>query len=331
VPDVYAPFTTATMVEGSWFRDRGYTEPDGVPGPPAATVGAGDLPLTSNGLTLSLGLGRAHVRGAYYERTGTAATLTVPANTNATNSRVDRVVIRRDLTARTVTPLLLQGTAAGTPVPPALTQVENGVWDMPCHRVTVPPASGTTLTLVDERPWIDPASGQLIGYGAGSPVRPTTGLYDGMRLFEADTDRWIERRNGVWRLASVERDYEQGISNLKWAGTSYGWVAGMGAKIVQPADGLYREWLATINSGQINNAPAWVRMRQDLAAGGGRAAVTYYYPNTNGWRIPAGGQVGWGAGGYILGDQQSTWFLEAYAEVSQAPDVVIPSLSLLWD
>jgi hypothetical protein len=163
VPDASGPFDTASFGQGPWFRDRGYLEPSGLPGPPAATTAAGDLPLSVNGLTVSVGLGRAHVRGAYYERTGTAWTATVAANTNPTLNRVDRIVLRRDLTAKTVVPVMLQGTPAATPTATALTQVENGVWEQPLYQFTVPANSGTTLAnIVDERRWIDPGTGRLV-------------------------------------------------------------------------------------------------------------------------------------------------------------------------
>lgn len=161
MPDVSGPFDTASFLQAQWFRDRGYLDPSGVYGTPAATAAAGDLGLTLNGLTSSLTLGRAHVRGAYYERTGTTSDYTHPANTAGT-VRIDRVVLRRSLTAKTVVPAVVQGTAgAGLP---ALTQVEDGVWEQPLHAVTVPINSGTVLTVADERSWIDPATGETVAW-----------------------------------------------------------------------------------------------------------------------------------------------------------------------
>jgi hypothetical protein len=60
-------------------------------------------------------------------------------------------VLRRDLTAKTVVPTYLQGTAAATPADPAVTQVEDGVWDLPLFRVQAPPSSGTPLVVTDLR------------------------------------------------------------------------------------------------------------------------------------------------------------------------------------
>ncbi len=161
MPDEFGPFDDQNYAQGRWFRDRGWVEPSGVVGVAAANAAAGDLGLTTNGLTSSLGLGRAHVRGAGYERTGAAWTYTHPTNTNV-NPRIDRVVLRRDLAAKTVTPAVIQGTPAVSPSAPALTRVEDGAWDLPLHRVTVPANSGTVLSVFDERAWIDPDTGALV-------------------------------------------------------------------------------------------------------------------------------------------------------------------------
>lgn len=162
MPDVSGPFDGATFAQAPYYRDRGYLEPSGVQGPPATTAAGGDLGLTAAGFALTMALGRAHVRGAAYERTGTAWTNTVAANTSAAGPRNDLLVLRRDLTAKTVTPTYLSGTAAATPTDPALTQVENGQWDMPLFRVQAPPSSGTPLVITDLRRWIDPNTAQLV-------------------------------------------------------------------------------------------------------------------------------------------------------------------------
>src|SRR4051794_10118583 len=122
MPDLYGPFTGQTWLQGGWFRDAWARTRSGVFGTTFGTPGAGDLALTVAGLTATIGLGRAHVRGASYERTGTAWSYTAPANT-AAQARVDRIVLRRDLTAGTVLPTALQGTPAASPAAPALTQV----------------------------------------------------------------------------------------------------------------------------------------------------------------------------------------------------------------
>lgn len=161
MPDLAGPFDASTFAQAQYYRDRGYLEPSGVYGQPAATAAGGDLGLTAAGFGLTLGLGRAHVRGAAYERTGTAWTDTVPANTSGLGPRNDLIVLRRSLTAKTIVPARLQGTAAATPVDPSLTLVEDGVWEMPLFRVAAPASSGTPLVVTDLRRWLNPAGGGL--------------------------------------------------------------------------------------------------------------------------------------------------------------------------
>jgi hypothetical protein len=162
MPDLAGPFDASTFAQAQFYRDRGYLEPSGVQGLPAATPAAGDLGLTAAGFALTLGLGRARVRGAAYERTGSAWTLTVPANTSSAGPRNDLLVLRRDLTAKTVVPTYLQGVAAASPADPAVTQVEDGVWDERLFRVQAPASSGTPLVITDLR--------RFLGSGDVGPV-----------------------------------------------------------------------------------------------------------------------------------------------------------------
>jgi hypothetical protein len=173
MPDVSGPFSGTAFLQGPWYRDKGYTEPSGVQGVPQNTAAAGDLGLTTNGLTVTMALGRAHVRGAYYERTGTAASFTLNTNTSTAGPRIDRLVLRRDLTAGTVTPTIVQGTAGASPTAPALIQVEDGVWDEPLFRLSVPANSGTTVTVADERRWV--SSGVRLGPQISGTLARTDG------------------------------------------------------------------------------------------------------------------------------------------------------------
>lgn len=154
MPDLAGPFDASTFAQAQFYRDRGYLEPSGVQGAPAVVTTAGDLPLTAAGFALTLGLGRAHVRGAAYERTGSAWTYTVPANTGTVGPRNDLLVLRRDLVAKTVVPTYLQGTPAATPADPAMTQAEDGTWDLPLYRVQAPISSGTPLVVTDLRTYL---------------------------------------------------------------------------------------------------------------------------------------------------------------------------------
>jgi hypothetical protein len=203
VPDVFGPIGSVEWVQAEWYRDAPSWAPSGVFGPPGNGVAAGDLPLTVNGLTVSIGLGRAHLRGAGYERTGTPWTTAIPANTNASQGRRDRLVLRRDLAAATVTIAHLQGTPAGTPTAPALTRVENGTWETPLFAFTVPPNSGTTLgSITDERQWVDPNGGGW--YPAVAEVRRAAvqsipvNTWTVLAFDAEDLDTWGLHSGGRW-------------------------------------------------------------------------------------------------------------------------------------
>lgn len=143
--DKYGPFAGSPWAETDWFRFASLLAPDGV-------LHDGDLPLTTNGLVVTLGLGRAWVAGAGFERSGTPDTNTVVANTHSTYSRCDRMVLRRSLSNHTVVPTIIEGTPAAQPTPPDISLDENGDWDLRLWSFWVPPNSGTNLTnIFDER------------------------------------------------------------------------------------------------------------------------------------------------------------------------------------
>lgn len=153
--DLVGPFDTAPWSMDQWYRFAPTWAPSGIIGTPASSLSTGNFAVTNPAaLTASVAIGRAHVRGAGYE-TDAAKTLTVTANSHATFARRDRVVIRRDLAAKTVSVVRLTGTPASTPTAPALTQVDTGVWEIPVCSFLVPANSGTALSgFLDERTWV---------------------------------------------------------------------------------------------------------------------------------------------------------------------------------
>jgi hypothetical protein len=175
--ETFGPFDTQAWTDQTqWYRFGPTWAPSGVIDTPAASASAGSLGITFSGLTPTLSAGRAWVRGAGYELSGGSKTMTaVPANTNSSLSRRDRIVLRRDLSAKTVALTAIQGTPASTPVAPALTQVETGQWDTPLFSFLVPPNSGTVITgITDERVWVDPGGNTSINATGRVPISTTT-------------------------------------------------------------------------------------------------------------------------------------------------------------
>lgn len=160
--DTAGPFDGSPWAEAQWARHAASWAQSGVYGTPAASTTTGDLPLSVSGRTVGLGAGRAWVRGFGFERTGAAVLQDPGANTHASFSRRDRIVLRRNLATHTLTPVFLIGTPSGSPAAPALTRSETGSWDLPMFSFLVPPNSGTAITgIVDERGWILPDTGDL--------------------------------------------------------------------------------------------------------------------------------------------------------------------------
>lgn len=159
--DVYGPFASGTWSDGEWAKYA----PTWAPSGPILAAGAttpssattGEWAFASSGLSVSAAAGRAWVRGFGLTRTGTPPSHAVTANTHATWSRRDRLILRRDLAAGTVTTAVKTGTAAASPTAPSLTQTETGVWEETLFSFLTPPGSGTNITgVVDERTWVRP-------------------------------------------------------------------------------------------------------------------------------------------------------------------------------
>lgn len=150
------PFDTGGWAQDQWYTDAPLWSPSGVWGPPAVTTSTGALGLTvgaaGNGWPLNLAAGWARVRGAAYTGAGWAGA--VQGNTD-TNPRTDRLVLRRSLANRAVTPTLLTGTPATLPTAPTLARDETGDWDAPLFRWTMPPGGGPPTAVTDERRFLD--------------------------------------------------------------------------------------------------------------------------------------------------------------------------------
>ena len=115
----------------------------------------------STGMNVKVKSGQALVRGHYYDSTGTE-TIIIPA-ADSTNPRIDRIVLRLDPTANNILLFRLAGTPSATPAPPALTQTDGAIYDLPIAQVYV--AANTTNILpgnvTDERTIFSPWTGSV--------------------------------------------------------------------------------------------------------------------------------------------------------------------------
>ena len=108
-----------------------------------------DLKVTASGLNLSVNIGRAWINGHYFNNT-TAYSL--PAITLPTGaSRIDNVVLRLDttITGRNISIQYVQGTAATSPVAPALTRTDT-IYEICLAQITVN-ANASSVSVKDTR------------------------------------------------------------------------------------------------------------------------------------------------------------------------------------
>lgn len=98
-------------------------------------------------------VGAALVNGKLYENTATEA-LAVGANVSG-NPRIDTVILRIDYTAQTTRLVIKQGTPAGSPVHPALTQSAS-IWEIPLADIAVANGFSTIVTanITDRRQYV---------------------------------------------------------------------------------------------------------------------------------------------------------------------------------
>lgn len=118
-------------------------------------------------LSVDVGLGGAWVQGRYFEVYSAAENLTI-STADATNDRIDRVVVRLDISNREIILAVLTGTPAATPSPPSLTR-DSSTYELSLAQIYVA-ANATEVTtsdITDERE-DDSVCGVCLHSGAGA-------------------------------------------------------------------------------------------------------------------------------------------------------------------
>lgn len=106
-----------------------------------------ELAVTGTATPVSINTGAGLCYGIPYWNT---ASVTVAIATPAVSTRVDRIVLRADWTAKTVRITRIAGTeGAGTP---AMTQSAGTTWDVPLATVSI--TTGGVITVTDAREWL---------------------------------------------------------------------------------------------------------------------------------------------------------------------------------
>ena len=155
-----------------------------------------DLQVTASGLNLTVSAGRAWINGHYYNNT-TAYSL--PAITPPTGgSRIDRVILRYDetITVRNISLQYLTGTAATSPVAPALTRTDT-IYDLCIAEITVA-ANATSASVKDTR-----SDTELCGW-----VYSTAGDNSFFTNFNNEFNTWFEEKKDTLASVTLFKRYE---------------------------------------------------------------------------------------------------------------------------
>ena len=126
----------------------------------------------SSGMNVKVKSGQALVRGHYYQNSAEVS-LTI-TTADATNPRIDIVVLELDPSANTILLKVVAGTPASSPTAPAVTQTDAGVYQLQLAEVLV--GAGVTTIAADKIT----DSRTYIGTGGGlSDAKPQTFLLMG--------------------------------------------------------------------------------------------------------------------------------------------------------
>jgi hypothetical protein len=141
---------------------------DGVNGSPTGT----ELKVTAGGgMVSSVALGQAIVRGHYY--ISTAAESLTHSAANATNPRIDSVVLTLDPVTNSIVLAIVEGTAASSPVAPTLTQTDAGTYQYKIADVAIAAAATSLGTITDQRTFMGSRFG--VWSTSGRPSSPIVG------------------------------------------------------------------------------------------------------------------------------------------------------------
>lgn len=149
---IYFPFDSgagSTVTEAQWSKMGRWWRGDGVLWDALNKL---EVYADSTGMQVKVRSGAAWIRGHYYE-SDAQETLAISA-AHATLNRIDRVVVRLNWTASTISLAVRTGTPASTPSAPAVTQTTT-TWEISLAQVYVGAAVSTIAAgnVKDERPW----------------------------------------------------------------------------------------------------------------------------------------------------------------------------------
>ena len=144
------------------------------------------------GLAVDVEAGEAMVRGHYY--ISDAVESLALATADATNDRIDTVVLRLDPTANSIVVAVKTGTPAGSPSAPSLVQTDAGIFEQALANVLVPATAGVPGAITDRREFMGTRLGSWATIGRPEPAgrvlfgfNSTTGSIE---FYNTNTDAW---------------------------------------------------------------------------------------------------------------------------------------------
>lgn len=127
----------------------------------------------SSGMHIKIMSGQANINGTFFQDDGNPQTvLPISNNTDPSNNRIDLVVLRLNPTgnvsgntgAYSIGLDVVTGTTASSPLPPGLTQISGGVWEIPLAQVLVTHGAVTiaSANVNDVRQYVAPKGAQML-------------------------------------------------------------------------------------------------------------------------------------------------------------------------
>ncbi|MEU5424243.1 hypothetical protein AB0H73_01350 [Streptomyces olivoreticuli] len=153
--EYFFPFDSGagtTVTSEQWSQMASMWQTDGIRAPRTSDP-ADPLAAASSGqdMTVTISPGHATVQGFHYHSDVDRNVVIAP--NVGTQPRVDRITVRLTRTGQRISIAYLQGTPAAQPQPPALSQGQDGLFDVPLCRVAVAPQAGAVAPrdITDER------------------------------------------------------------------------------------------------------------------------------------------------------------------------------------
>ncbi len=150
-----------------------------------------------------LATGAAIVDGWFYENDDN---LTVAISTPVSDPRLDLIVIRMNFIDQEARVTVIEGTEAASPVPPALTQDDNVIWDIPLAQVTI--LTDATISVVDTRVWCHTPLGKQESW---TLIEEIISIGDAFRVIFDDIPQTFRHLKVIGQWRGTDDDIMAGI------------------------------------------------------------------------------------------------------------------------